>query len=487
MTPPIDTFYGRIEAVRVGWPNPMFIGNKELIISHKSSTGSNGIYQSSRAAAGTSTWTDLSVTSGTLIPGQYIHCPADSTAAANRITVINTFGTTYTVATSQTVGSALAPVVFYGDGANADIGSPYSSPSSPRGILEIDADSNDVYYFGGQFNSANSELRYLNTNTGAFDGSKAVVSLIITGSVGTIDFQGQSSPTKYIGTMLIANFFGGFILKSDLYVNDHQGNPGLATKLQQSGGTYSLYVMRNFSVGNGTASPDIMQPTIRLVGPLPCTFTCTYFMGNLVIAKDAGAVVTVTQSFVYGYATPTTITYTSGTVNFGSTTLSLTGSVSIINPASVGLFSFNNVSTSAGIGVTITNPMTITGTLALGGTTTFAGTHGWTCGTLTCSNPGATITLQEAVTYTTTTNATMLGTNALKILMRSSDTVAPYVSAIWTLTNTPATQSMVYVSATAIDSSSGMTIWSFGGVIDASTINWGAGSPQLTKSFTFVC
>ena len=65
LTPPIDTFYGRIEAVRVGWPNPMFIGNKELIISHKSSTGSNGIYQSSRAAAGTSTWTDLSVTSGT--------------------------------------------------------------------------------------------------------------------------------------------------------------------------------------------------------------------------------------------------------------------------------------------------------------------------------------------------------------------------------------------------------------------------------------
>ena len=65
LTPPIDTFYGRIEAVRVGWPNPMFVGNKELIISHKSSTGSNGIYQSSRAAAGTSTWTDLSVTSGT--------------------------------------------------------------------------------------------------------------------------------------------------------------------------------------------------------------------------------------------------------------------------------------------------------------------------------------------------------------------------------------------------------------------------------------
>lgn len=65
LTPPVDTFYGRIETVRVGWPNPMYIGNKEVIISHKSSTGSNGIYQSSRLTAGTGTWTDLNVTSGT--------------------------------------------------------------------------------------------------------------------------------------------------------------------------------------------------------------------------------------------------------------------------------------------------------------------------------------------------------------------------------------------------------------------------------------
>jgi hypothetical protein len=65
ITPPIDTFYGRIENVRVGWPNPMFIGNKEVIMSHKSSTGSNGIYQASRATAGTGTWTNLDVTSGT--------------------------------------------------------------------------------------------------------------------------------------------------------------------------------------------------------------------------------------------------------------------------------------------------------------------------------------------------------------------------------------------------------------------------------------
>jgi hypothetical protein len=83
----------------------------------------------------------------------------------------------------------------------------------------------------------------------------------------------------------------------------------------------------------------------------------------------------------------------------------------------------------------------------------------------------------------------MLGTNAGRILMRSSDTVLPYVLAKWTLTNTPATQSMVYVNATAIDSSEGMTIYSFQGTtngIDASTLNWFNGASQGTKAFTFV-
>jgi hypothetical protein len=435
------------------------------------------------------TLTLLSVTSGTLIPGQLIHCPTDS-AAANRITGITIFGNTYTVATSQTVGSAGSPVVFYGDGANADLGSPYSSPSSPRGVLEIDADSNKVYYFGGGFNNDLSEFRYLNTNTGAFDGSKANVSTVITGNSGTIDFQGQSSPTKYIGTIQPSNFFGRFILKSDLYVNDHFAFLGSASYLLNSGGFHSLYVMRNFQASNGGSAPQVMGPTIRLVGPLPCTFTCSNLQGNLVIAKDAGAVVTVTQSFVYGYGTPTTMTYTSGIVNFGATTMSLNGPVSIINPVAVGNFSFNNISTAAGITITITEPLTITGTLALGGTTTFAGTAGWTCGTLTCSTAGSTITLREAVTYTTRNSVTMLGTDASRILMRTSDTIAPIVLAKWTLENTPAAQSMTYVSATAIDSSAGMTIYSYqGGTngIDALTINWRSESQPVTKSFTFVC
>lgn len=65
VTTPRDSFNSRPETTRVGWPNPMFIGNSEVILSHKSSTGMNGLYQVSRATAGTGTWTQKDITSGT--------------------------------------------------------------------------------------------------------------------------------------------------------------------------------------------------------------------------------------------------------------------------------------------------------------------------------------------------------------------------------------------------------------------------------------
>lgn len=129
--------------------------------------------------------------------------------------------------------------------------------------------------------------------------------------------------------------------------------------------------------------------------------------------------------------------------------------------------------------------LSITSNLTLNGTATFTGTAGWTCANLLCSAANSTIILQSGLTYTTTTNVAMLGTAAQPIIMRSN---APTVSyAIWRLQN-PATQSMTYVNGQGIDSNAGMTIWSFGGVINTSlpALNWGLGAYQGTKAFTFV-
>jgi hypothetical protein len=177
-----------------------------------------------------------------------------------------------------------------------------------------------------------------------------------------------------------------------------------------------------------------------------------------------------------------TFTRTNGLINWSTFTLFINGSRTFDTNGIV----FNNVSISASITTTITNLFTIAGTLSIaGGITTFTGASGWICGTLTCSTPAATIVLQSGITYTTTTNVIMLGTNAQRITMRSNAPTASY--AIWTLEN-PATQSMVYVNAQGIDSNAGMTIYSFQGVVLTSlpALNWFSGAYQKTKSFTFV-
>jgi hypothetical protein len=134
-------------------------------------------------------------------------------------------------------------------------------------------------------------------------------------------------------------------------------------------------------------------------------------------------------------------------------------------------------------------PLTVTNNLTISGNTTFAGTAGWTCANLICTvTPPVTITLQNSVTYTTTTSAQLTsGTNASRITMISNSST---VRAIWTLQNT-ATQTLTYVDGTRIDSSGGQMVYTFGGTISttpvgAETLNWSLLVAPGTVAYTFV-
>ena len=127
LTPPIDTFYGRIETVRVGWPNPMFIGNKELIISHKTDGGSIGIYKTSRSTAGTGTWADTNVTSG----GEF--WPRAASSGNNVFLISSHFNASF-----NGVNGGLMFI------KSTDGGSIWSSPAAITGI-----DSNNYTILGG--------------------------------------------------------------------------------------------------------------------------------------------------------------------------------------------------------------------------------------------------------------------------------------------------------------------------------------------------
>jgi len=197
---------------------------------------------------------------------------------------------------------------------------------------------------------------------------------------------------------------------------------------------------------------------------------------------DTSGTYTVTSNMSVAGAGKT-FTRLNGTINWSTFTLFINGSRTFNTNG----ISFNNVSIANVVTTTLSSTLTILGSLTLNVTPTFAGTAGWTCANLLCSVPASTITLQSLITYTTTTSVSMLGSNAQRIIMRSSDTTIPYDLAIWTFNGN--TQSMVYVSATAIDSSLGQTIWSFQGTtngIDPSTLNWNPGTKPETQGITFV-
>lgn len=133
-------------------------------------------------------------------------------------------------------------------------------------------------------------------------------------------------------------------------------------------------------------------------------------------------------------------------------------------------------------------PLVILNNLTISGNTTFAGTSGWTCANLICTVSNINITLQNSVTYTTTTSAQLTGgTNAARIVMTSNSAT---VRTIWTLQN-GATQNLTYVNGTRIDSSLGQTVYTFGGTISttppgAETLNWNLLTTPGTVAYTFV-
>jgi hypothetical protein len=224
--------------------------------------------------------------------------------------------------------------------------------------------------------------------------------------------------------------------------------------------------------------------TLEFSGSSAATWGAGAYRNNINVNKSSGAIVTAAAAITYGVANAVLNLNTIVNFSANSNTFTLSGTPLTINNSSVS--QFFNMTVSNGVTLNINNNTTpILGTLSLLGNATFAGTHGWTCSTLTCSISNTTITLANSssgASYRTTSTASLLGTNAQRITMISNNATT---QSIWTLDN-GAQQSLVYVNGTRIDSSQGATIWSFGGTLTGTT-NWGTGSAPATTAYTYVC
>jgi hypothetical protein len=236
-----------------------------------------------------------------------------------------------------------------------------------------------------------------------------------------------------------------------------------------------------------TSSAVITGTTVfQIIGTGNQTWTAanstTRIGTSMNINKASGTFTLSSANISYGSATAV-LTYTQGTFVPGTSTFITQAGVTFNITA--GGFSLNNWSPAAGTYTINTNPLIVNSSLTLAGATTFTGTAGWDCSNLICSAAGTfNITLQQLVTYITRSAVSITGgTSGLRPTMTSSGAS----NAIWTL-DFGATQSLIYVNATRIDSSGGQPIWSFGVTPAniATAINWNVGTRPGTVAYVFV-
>lgn len=334
-------------------------------------------------------------------------------------------------------------------------------------IFEIDCSNRNVSFTGISIYTS-CTINYLATNIGGF------TTIGHTLSYSNCSINMFSSTNSW--NIISASISSTLTLLSDVYCV--QFGPTLADTINGLG----FFIC---ATTTGALSTLLGNAGLRFVGLLNGTWNQinTNSLAVIEFAKTGVAAVSIPNSFTKNGGT---IKWVSGAVTHSITaTMTLNTGTTMDTTAVV---PWNNITVTAGATITISSPLSILGILNLAGAATFTGVAGWTCANLTCSAAGPiNITLQQLVTYTTTSGVAITGgvaAGGLRPTMRSSDATN---LAIWTL-DPGATQTLIYVNGTRIDSSGGQTIYSFG-VAPAditTTINWYIGTRPGTVAHVFV-
>jgi hypothetical protein len=314
----------------------------------------------------------------------------------------------------------------------------------------------------------NCTINYLASNTGGFTTTGHTLSYF------TCSINMFSSTNSW--NIISANTSSTLTLLSDVYCV--QFGPTLADTINGSG----FFIC---ATTTGALSTLLGNAGLRFVGASNGTWNQinTNSLAVIEFAKTGVAAVSIPNSFTKNGGL---IKWVSGAVTHAITATMTVNTATTMNTTAV--VPWNNITVAASATITISSLLSVTGTLRLLGSAIFNGVSGWTCGNLVSSAAGPlTITLQEAITYTTISGVSISGGTSPagnRVTMTSSSGVN---RAIWTL-NYGATMIMSYVNGTRIDSSGGQPIYSFGvAPADISTtINWYIGTRPGTVAYVFV-
>lgn len=357
------------------------------------------------------------------------------------------------------------------------------------------------------------------------DVPSAAASMILTGYVGTLTFNSTltlTSTVTFVSGMTIAGTAGTLILNGT--ANITSGGKTLTCALTMGTGTFTI--QDNWTV-NGLYTPAVSTVNgasfkITCAGGVHATGTMpagtakleltggTWDSASGVLGNNLDLAGNVTVSGAVGWgATGKTLAYVSGTITTAGSTLTvaaagtlntagvtwagvtLSGAVTYTLSGSLawsGTLTLSASSTFSGAGalngtgaVSITNPVTLalsnagglvtTGAITLpNAAVTFAGSAGFTVGTLTTASLTAsrTYTLTFGNTYRVTAALANVGTTAA--IRQALVSGTPGSKVAFTL-SPGATVALAYCDPTDVDSSAGATVTSVNGVI-TSTLNW---------------
>ena len=239
-------------------------------------------------------------------------------------------------------------------------------------------------------------------------------------------------------------------------------------------GTFTVYANGSFTVntngGGALASPSITANNIVMGGTGTLTMTNTGLSGPLTI-NTAGTV--TINSFIGNL-----FTYTAGTIVSTSAAFSCaysaanSGNINISAPGIQWNTFLCNIAATIILNATLT-VTTMTLTTGGGVSIAFAGSSGFTVGTLSStaavagSNLG--ITLGAGNTYTVTSTLNLYSPTIGTYLGFKSGTPG---SVTYFILTQGATQSIGNIQPTDIDSSGGQTIWAWRPGILSNTVNW---------------
>jgi len=228
------------------------------------------------------------------------------------------------------------------------------------------------------------------------------------------------------------------------------------------------------SITGGLSHSSAMSGTtaINLTGT--GTWSGSGTLTNSVTINTAGTITLGNITYNTG-----TITYTAGTIVNTGSTLTLSGSTTL----STNGMTWNSITISASSTLTLNSLLSATGTLTVNTSivSTWAGTAGFTVGTLIFSNAANnTQTFANGVTYTITTSFNASSSRTGSMILFTSDHATN--KAIMTLQNGASCN--VLGAFTRIDASAGRTIWTFNGTItDCLNINQFTDLKTIGSSF----